>query len=97
MRQVRRRAIGDATATRDRSEAAIASKLSKAINDLADYEGSRYAEISIPGDEIKSRTLVVVVSSEGTAAQQEVMRQIVELGRQRGITVNFESYPRVTP
>jgi hypothetical protein len=73
------------------------TKLRKAINDLADYEGSRYAEISIPGDEIKSRALIVVVPNEGAMAQQEVMRRIVELGGQRGITVSFEIYPRATP
>ena len=33
----------------------------------------------------------VIVSREGTAAEQEVMRRIVELGRQRGFTVDFKN------
>jgi hypothetical protein len=84
-------------AYRNEKNNALYNKLSNAINDLAEYEGSRYGQIIIPGDEIKSRILIVVVPNEGTRAQQEVMRRIVELGRQRGLTVNFETYLRATP
>jgi hypothetical protein len=47
------------------------------INDLAEFQGADYAGIHIPEEEIKSRVLTVIVPSEGTAEQQEVMRRIV--------------------
>jgi hypothetical protein len=72
---------------------ALYNKLSKCVNDLAEFQGSYYADIRIPEEEIKSRVLTVIVPSEGTAEQQEVMRRIVQLGTQRGLTVNFKSHP----
>jgi hypothetical protein len=75
------------------SQNALYSKLSKCVNDLAEFRGSYYASIYIPEEAIKSRMLTVIVPSEGTAAQQEVMRRIVDLGKQRGLTVNIKSYP----
>jgi hypothetical protein len=75
------------------SQNALYSKLSKCVNDLAEFRGSYYASIYIPEEAIKSRMLTVIVPSEGTAAQQEVMRRIVDLGKQRGLTVNIKIYP----
>lgn len=72
---------------------ALYNKLFKAVNDLAEFQGSHYADIHIKSEEIKSRILTIIVPSKGTASQQEVMRRIVELGKQRGVTVNFTIYP----
>ena len=52
-----------------------------------------YGDLYIPEEAIKSRVLTVIVPIEGTSAQQEVMHRIVELGTQRGLTVNFKIYP----
>ena len=72
---------------------ALYNTLSKYVNDLAEFQGSNYTDIWIPEEAIKSRVLTVIVPSEGTAAQQEAMPRIVELGTQRGLIVNIKSYP----
>jgi hypothetical protein len=72
---------------------ALYNKLSGYVNDLTDFQGSRYGDIFIPGEEIKSRVLTVIVPTQGSPAQQEVMRRIVEFGTQRGVTVNFKIQP----
>jgi hypothetical protein len=72
---------------------ALYNRLSKCVNDLAEFQGSYYTNIYIPEEAIKSRVLTVIVPREGTAAEQEVMRRIAEQGTQRGLTVNFKIYP----
>ena len=72
---------------------ALYNKLSGYVNDLTDFEGSWYGDIFIPGEEIKSRVLTVIVPSEGSSTQQEAMRRIIELGARRGVTVNFKINP----
>jgi hypothetical protein len=42
--------------------------------------------------EIASRTLAVIVPGVGTAEQRQVLRQIAEFGRQRGVIVRIEVY-----
>jgi hypothetical protein len=69
------------------------NKLRKYVNELAEFQGSRYADIYIRSEAIKSRTLTVIVPNVGAAAQQEVMRRIIELGRQHDVIVNFKIYP----
>jgi hypothetical protein len=71
---------------------ALYSRLSKNINDLAEYQGGRYAGIPVPGDKITSRALTVIVPGKGTDAQEEVLRNITEVGRQRGVAVKIEVY-----
>jgi hypothetical protein len=78
---------------RNEENNALYSKLSRDLNKLAEFQGSDYADTKIPGDAIKSRTLRIIVPNGGTAAQQEAMRRIVELGRQRGVTVDIIIYP----
>ena len=71
---------------------ALYSKLSKAVDKLADFEGGRYAGNYVPKDEITSRTLTVIVPSLGTAEQREVLRRISGVGNQRGVMVRVEVY-----
>jgi hypothetical protein len=71
---------------------ALHTKLSKAVDALADFEGGRYADKYVPEDEITSRALTVIVPGLGTAEQRQVLRQIVEVGRQRGVLVRIEVY-----
>ena len=78
---------------RNEENNALYNKLSRDLNKLAEFEGSHYADIEIRADAIKSRTLRITVPNSGTTAQQETMRRIVELGRQRGVTVDVTIYP----
>ena len=71
---------------------ALYNKLSDAIEDLAEFEGGRYAGKDVPKAEITSRTLTVIVPRLGTAEQRGVLRLITEVGRQRGISVKIEVY-----
>jgi hypothetical protein len=68
------------------------NKLGKAVNDLAEYAGGRYAGRQVAEHEIASRTLAVIVPGVGTAEQRQVLRQIAEFGRQRGVIVRIEVY-----
>jgi hypothetical protein len=71
---------------------ALHTKLSRAVDELADFEGWRYADNYVPEDEVTSRTLTVIVPGLGTAEQRQVLRQMVEVGRQRGVIVRMEVY-----
>jgi hypothetical protein len=66
------------------------AKLSRYLNELAEYKGSHYAGDYVPGGQIASRTLAVIVPSKRTVAQQRVLRQIVEVGKQRGLIVRIK-------
>jgi hypothetical protein len=68
-------------------------KLSRDLNKLADYEGGSYAGDFVPGHLITSRTLTVIVPSKGTVAQQRVLRQIIEVGKQRVVIVKIKVHP----
>jgi filamentous hemagglutinin len=70
---------------------ALYSKLSGYVNDLADFSGASYGGVSI--SEVASRTLTVAVPNAGTAAQQQVIQQIIQVGIQRGVTVNVVVFP----
>jgi len=72
---------------------ALYKKLSGYLNDLAEFEHAEYADIMIPKGAVKSRTLTVIVPNEGTPTQREVMQRIIEVGRQRGVVVNFRTHP----
>jgi hypothetical protein len=52
----------------------------------------RDANRNVPEYEINSRTLTVIVPGLGTAEQGRVLRQIVEVGKQRGVIVRIEVY-----
>jgi hypothetical protein len=65
-------------------------KLSRALDELAEYEGGSYSDDFVPRDQIASRALMVIVPSKGTVAQQRVLRRIVELGKQRGLNVRIK-------
>jgi hypothetical protein len=71
---------------------ALYNKLGNAVDDLAEYTGGRYASVQIAEHEIASRTLTVIVPGMGTAGQRQVLRQIAELGRKRGVIVRIEVY-----
>jgi hypothetical protein len=73
-------------------ERALYNKLSKSIDDLAEFKGGRYAGTDVPENEITSRTLTVIIPSLGTAEQRQVQRQIFEVGKQRGVLVRTEVY-----
>lgn len=75
-----------------RYQGTLYNRLSKYVNDLAEFEGTTYAESSIPKDGIRARVLNVIVPGPGTATQQEVMRRIIGLGAQRGLTITFTIY-----
>jgi hypothetical protein len=76
-----------------KNQNALYNTLNKYVNDLAEFQSAGYADIYIPEEAIKSRTLTVIVPSAGTAAQQDVMRRIGQLATQRGLTVIFKVYP----
>src|SRR4029077_10447418 len=63
---------------------ALYNKLSRAVDDLAEFEGGRYAATNVPKHEITSRTLTLIVPGLGTAEQRQVLRLIAEVGKQRG-------------
>jgi hypothetical protein len=67
-------------------------KLSREVDKLAEFEGGEYANRSVPEHEITSRTLTVIVPGLGTAEQRQVLRQIAEVGHQRGVVVRIEVY-----
>jgi hypothetical protein len=69
---------------------ALYGKLSKAVNDLAEFTGGRYAGKDVPGNEITSRTLTVIVPGLGTAEQQQVLDNIIAVGKQRGVIVKVK-------
>ena len=71
---------------------ALYNKLSRDVNKLAKFEGGTYGGIDVRGDEIISRTLTVIVPSLGTAEQHQVLRQVVQLGKQHGVIVKIEVY-----
>ena len=71
---------------------ALYNKLSKAVDDLAEFSGGRYAGNDVQGHRITSRTLTVIVPGLGTPEQSQVLRQIFEVGRQRGVIVRMEVY-----
>jgi hypothetical protein len=73
-------------------ERALYNKLSNSIDDLAEFKGGRYAGTDVPENEITSRTLTVIIPSLGTAEQRQVLRQIFEVGKQRGVLVRTEVY-----
>jgi hypothetical protein len=75
---------------KDKFVNALYGKLSSDLNNLAEFEGGRYAGSDV-GD-ITSRTLTVIVPGLGTAEQRQVLRNIVEAGKQRGVTVRVEVY-----
>jgi len=72
---------------------ALYNKLSKAVNDLAEFSGGRYGGTQVQEHRITSRTLTVIVPGLGTPEQRYVLRQIFEVGRQRGVVVRTEVYP----
>jgi hypothetical protein len=71
---------------------ALYNKVSRAIDDLAEFEGGRYAGNYVPEADITSRTLTVIVPGRGTAEQRQVLGLITEVGKQRGVTVKIEVY-----
>jgi hypothetical protein len=77
---------------KDSSDRRLYNKLSRDLNKLAEFEGGEYAAVNVPKHEITSRTLTVIVPSAGTAEQAQVLRQIVQVGRQRGVNVKIEVY-----
>ena len=68
---------------------ALYNKLSRDLDRLAEYKGGHYAGDYIPGNQITSRALTVIVPNEGPTAQQRVLRQLVEVGKQRGLIVRI--------
>jgi hypothetical protein len=66
------------------------NKLNKDLNNLAEFKGGEYGGINVPEDEIASRTLTVIVPGPGTAEQAQVLRQMVQVGKQRGVNVRIE-------
>jgi hypothetical protein len=69
---------------------ALYNKLSRGIDKLVEFEGGRYGVTHVRN--VTSRTLTVIVPVLGTAEQRQVLRNIVEVGRQRGVTVRIEVY-----
>ena len=65
-------------------------KLNRDANNLAEFEGGRYAGADVR--DITSRTLTVIVPSLGTTAQRQVLRNIAQIGKQLGVIVKIEVY-----
>jgi hypothetical protein len=71
---------------------ALYSKLSRNVENLAEFTGGRYGGTNVREEEITSRTVTVIVPGLGSAEQRQVLRQIVEAGRQRRVMVRIEVY-----
>jgi hypothetical protein len=71
---------------------ALYSKLSRDVDDLAEFSGGKYDDVRVAEHEITSRRLTVIVPGLGTTEQRQVLRQIVEAGKQRGVIVRIEVY-----
>jgi anthranilate/para-aminobenzoate synthase component II len=71
---------------------ALYNKPSKGLNELAEFEGGEYGGINVPEHEIASRTLTVIIPGPGTPEQAQILRQIVQVGKQRGVNVRIEVY-----
>ena len=69
---------------------ALYNKLNRDLNELAEFSGGKYDDVDIREHEITSRTLTFIVPSLGTAEQRKVFRNIVEVGKQRGVIVRIE-------
>jgi hypothetical protein len=76
----------------DDCDRALYNRLSNNINDLAEFNGGHYANTYVPEHGITSRTLTVIVPSLGTAGQGQVLRQIIEVAKQRGVIVRVGVY-----
>jgi hypothetical protein len=73
--------------------AMLYGRLSGYVNKLAEFAGSNHSGTEILNNAITSRTLIIAVPNAGTAAQQQVMRQIIQLGFQRGVAVKVVPFP----
>lgn len=76
----------------DKHVNALYNKLSKGLNELAEFKGGEYVDTYVPEEDITSRTLTVIVPGSGTAEQRRVLQRIVEVGKQRGVIVRIEVY-----
>jgi hypothetical protein len=74
---------------------ALYNKLSKHIDTLAGFTDTTYRDVTVLERDVKSRVLTVIVPSRGTAKQRQVLRNIVEVGRQRGVVVSIRPFKGV--
>jgi hypothetical protein len=68
-------------------------KLRGFINQVAGFNGARYAGREITARQIQGRALDLAIPSSGTSAQQQAISSAVAYGRSRGVTVNVIVYP----
>jgi hypothetical protein len=73
------------------------NKLSKDVDTLAGFTDTDidYGGFKVQERDVKSRILTVIVPSRGTAKQRQVLRNIVEVGRQRGVIVSIRPFKGV--
>ncbi len=69
---------------------ALYNKLSRDLNKLAEFEGGRYAGTDVR--DVTSRSFTLIIPSLGTAEQRQVLRNVIEIGKQRGVIANIEVY-----
>ena len=69
---------------------------SKYVDDLAEFADTTYRGVKVPEREITSRALTVIVPNLGTAGQKRLLRQIIQVGRQRGESENRSFQRRST-
>lgn len=75
------------------SPRALTSKVRRYINKVAKFKGKRWAGRHIRENQIKSRTLELVVPHTGTPAQQEALLQLIQYGRSVDVQVSIIVYP----
>ncbi|MBL8546319.1 MAG: hypothetical protein JNL81_07630 [Hyphomonadaceae bacterium] len=63
------------------------------IDQVAGFNGARYARRTIEQSEIRGRALELVIPHSGTAAQQRVIDAAIRYGESRGVRVVVIIYP----
>jgi hypothetical protein len=67
----------------------VYSKLSGAVDNLAEFEGGDHAEHTVEEGSVTSRTLLVAVPRFRIAGQQDALNRLIQYGAQRGVTVKI--------
>lgn len=83
----------DLNAVTYQNAATLNRMMVKYINDVASFNGRRWAGVDVPGNAIKGRALDLAVPGLGTVAQQSVLNQAVQYGATKGVAVNVIRFP----
>jgi filamentous hemagglutinin len=72
-----------------RSPGAVLQALIGCVDQVANFQGGRWGEVSIKASDIAERRLDVVVPSVGSRTQEEEMFQAVQYAQSRGVHINL--------